>query len=250
MHGTNFTKLIKEQAEKSWFSSNWVEFIRKRGSNDPIVIVIVLAHAFRSRSKNADLGPQRIDLRRRTLGLFALFWFGGVIIGPLPGLGSKAIAQATQGSVRFDSCFVKGAHVPSGIKYTVIVDVTVSHPAFANPATTANLKVSDSAEPSVVIYNLPMQTDGGRRTRSTTVPPFPPSTPPAPPGPPTIIDPTFPLKVEVIINNPAFGITSVSLMLSNGSRARTVPATIDSPYIVGGPDWVNIIGQGALNLLY
>ena len=153
MHGTNFTKLIKEQAEKSWFSSNWVEFIRKRGSNDPIVIVIVLAHAFRSRSKNADLRPQtsdlrpqRIDVRRRTLGLFALFWFGGVIIGPLPGLGSKAIAQATQGSVRFDSCFVKGAHVPSGIKYTVIVDVTVSHPAFANPATTANLKVSDSAE--------------------------------------------------------------------------------------------------------
>lgn len=58
------------------------------------------------------------DLRlRRRLGLFALFWFAVVILGPLPGFVSKANAQATAGSVLFDSCFVKGARVPAGIRY-------------------------------------------------------------------------------------------------------------------------------------
>ncbi len=150
----------------------------------------------------------------------------------------KASAQPPRPpSVMFDSCFVKGAHVPDGINYKVIVDVTVSHPAFENPTTTANLKVSDSSTPRFVIYNLPLDTNGARRTGGTVTPA----------GPPTKTDPTFPLVVEVIVNNPALGINNVSLTLSGGSRARIVPATIESPFEVGGIDWVKITGGGNVN---
>jgi len=149
-------------------------------------------------------------------------------------LATKANAQATQGSVLFDSCFVKGARVATGIKYSVHVNVSVDHPAFANLATTANVKVSDSATPPVLIFNGALQTNGPRRTGGTVTPT----------GPPTVTNPTFPLVVEVIINNPALGINNVSLTLSGGSRARIVPATIDSPSMVGGTDWVKITGQG------
>lgn len=75
-------------------------------------------------------------------------WFAAVLLAPLTGLASKAIAQATEGNVTFDAYFVKGVRIPSvGIKYSVIVKLTVAHPAFANPASTATLKVSDSASP-------------------------------------------------------------------------------------------------------
>ncbi len=187
--------------------------------------------------QTSDLRPQTSDRVRHALGLLALFWCAVVILGPFPGLASKANAQATQGSVLFDSCFVKGARVPAGIKYSVIVDVTVNHPAFANPATTANLKVSDSATPSVVIFNGLLQTIGPRRAGGTVTPA----------GPPTIIDPTFPLVVEVIINNPALGINNVALTLSGGSLARIAPASIETPFMTGGTDWVKITGQGKMN---
>ncbi len=183
--------------------------------------------------KKCSLRSSVFGLRR--LGLFALFWFSAITIGPLGGLASKADAQAaTQGSVLFDSCFVKGARVPAGINYTVNVTVTVNHPAFADPATTANLIVSHGTNPKIVISNQLLQTNGGSRVGGTATPA----------GPPTVVNPTFPLNVEVVINNPALGINNVSLTLSGGSRARIVPATIDSPFMAGGTDWVKITGQG------
>jgi len=154
---------------------------------------------------------------------------------------SKANAQATAGSVLFDSCFVKGARVPAGIRYTVRVQVTVDHPAFANQNSTATIKVSDSATPPVVIFQGPLIRNGASRVGGTSTPA----------GFPNITNPTFPLIVEVIINNPALGIINVPLTLSGGSRARIVPATIDSPFMNGpnGIDWVHITGQGRLDKL-
>ena len=130
----------------------------------------------------------------------------------------------------FNECFVKGARVTAGIKYSVHVTVTVNHPDFANLATTANVKVSDSATPPVVIFNGPLAINGKERTGGTSTPA----------GFPNITNPTFPLVVEVIVNN-------VSLTLSGGSRARIVPATIDSPIMVGGTDWVHITGGGKID---
>ncbi|MCY2979206.1 MAG: hypothetical protein NTU79_11135 [Planctomycetota bacterium] len=95
------------------------------------------------------------DLRRRTLSLFALSGFAVAILAPLTGLASKVIAQATEGNVTFDACFVKGDRIPGrGIEYSLNVEVTVDHPAFANPASTATLKVSDSASPPKIIFNV------------------------------------------------------------------------------------------------
>jgi hypothetical protein len=37
-------------------------------------------------------------------------------------------------------------------------------------------------------------------------------------------------------------------MLSGGSRARVLPASIDSPFSDGGTDWVKITGGGQLNM--
>jgi len=173
------------------------------------------------------------------MGLFALFWFAVVILGPLSGLASKANAQvANQGGVLFDSCYVKGARVTNaagvliGIKYSVHVQVTVDHPAFANPATTAFLRMSDSSTPPVVFIR-PLITNGGERTGNTGTP-----------GP-TILNPTFPIVAEVVISN---GNINVLLALSSGSRARIVPAIINSP-ITPGPvgDIVEITGNGNMS---
>ena len=182
--------------------------------------------------KTLDLRPQTSGVRCRTLSLFALSWFAVVLLAPLTGLASKAIAQATEGNVTFDACFVKGVRIPSvGIKYSVIVQLTVAHPAFANPASTATLKVSDSASPPIIIFDGSLLRNGPTFHGGTSTPIG---------GVPTIIDPTFPLVVEVRVNNEL-------LMLSGGSRARVVPASIDSPFSDGGTDWVKITGGGYVN---
>jgi hypothetical protein len=138
--------------------------------------------------------------------------------------------------VVFDSCFVKGARVLPVINYTINVKVSVDHPSFLNPATTANLVISHGPN-KVPISNLPLQTNGGYRQGGT----------PTGVGAPTIANPTFPITVDVVINNPSLGINNVSLTLSGGSRARTAPATIDDPFMIGGTDWVKITGQGKVN---